>query len=129
MGIDLFLWTLFLLQVKHLIIDWCWQPKYEWSNKGTYGHFGGIRHAGKNAIGTGLALYIGLSGSISIGNAFVLALLDFVIHYHVDWSKMSLNAKTGWGPLTHPQFWWLTGFDQFLHQITYIGLLVIANHL
>jgi len=45
---------LLLLQIKHLIVDWCWQPAYEWQNKGTYGHWGGIRHALKNAIGTGL---------------------------------------------------------------------------
>ena len=55
--------------------------------------------------------------------AWYLALADGVIHYHVDWAKMNLNAKMGWGPNTHEQFWWLLGLDQFLHALTYIILV------
>jgi Protein of unknown function (DUF3307). len=122
MTISAILLLFLLLQTKHLIIDWIWQPEYEWKNKGTYGHFGGIRHAGKNAIGTGICFYIfvGLW-------AIPIAVFDFMIHYHIDWSKMNINKKTGWGPLTHCQFWWLTGFDQYLHQITYIFLIYLAT--
>ena len=55
--------------------------------------------------------------------AWYLALADGVIHYHVDWAKMNLNAKMGWGPNTHEQFWWLLDLDQFLHALTYIILV------
>jgi hypothetical protein len=110
---------LLMLQAKHLLVDWCWQPEYELQNKGTYGHFGGIRHAGKNAIGTGLCLlpFFGVVG------ALIGTVLDFVIHYHVDYTKMNINRLKGWGPTTHAKFWYLTGLDQFLHQATYILII------
>lgn len=111
-----------LLQCKHLIVDWCWQPEFEWKNKGIYGHFGGIRHAMKNAIGTMLCFAIVIPSALWIQLPLIFA-VDYVIHYHIDFGKMNINRITGWGPLTHPQFWWLTGFDKFLHQATYLGLI------
>lgn len=108
-----------MLQVKHLIVDWLYQPKYEWSNKGTYGHWGGVRHALKNALGTAGCFYVFVSPT----SALIVLLIDFVIHYHIDWAKMNINQAQGWGPLTHEEFWWLTGTDQFLHQITYLFLI------
>ena len=114
------LFLLFLLQVKHLIVDWCWQPSYELQNKGTYGHWGGIRHAGKNAIGTGLCLlpFFGVVGAI------VGIVIDFALHYHIDFAKMNINKLKGWEP-KHPEFWYLTGLDQFLHQATYLLIIWI----
>lgn len=41
-----------LLFTKHFIIDFPLQTKYQWSNKGIYGHPGGILHAGLHGIGT-----------------------------------------------------------------------------
>jgi hypothetical protein len=118
------LFTLVLIQHKHLVIDWIWQPKFEWSNKHEYGHLGGVCHAGKNALGTGLCLFAGMPG-VTIGFALWLTFLDFVIHYHIDWSKMNLNRY--WNlDASKPQFWWLTGFDQHLHQMTYLGLVWYA---
>lgn len=127
------LWTLFLVQIKHLVVDWMWQPPFEFLNKGTYGHWGGIRHAGKNAIGTALAIYLGFngfdltgSGPVTPALALWLGFIDFVIHYHIDWTKVRLNARWKLGPLTHAQFWWLTGADQAAHQITYLGIVAYA---
>lgn len=114
--------VLILLQIKHLIVDWCWQPEYEWKNKGTYLHFGGIRHALKNAIGT--ALCFAAFTSWPIVAAILVA--DFLIHYHIDFAKMNINRIKNWGPLTHSQFWMLTGADQFAHQITYLALVWLA---
>lgn len=111
-----------MLQVKHLVVDWCWQPAYEWKNKGTYGHLGGIRHALKNAIGTGLCFWI----FVPLPLALIVMVLDGVIHYHVDYCKMNINARKGWGPTTHNEFWWLTGADQFAHQVCYIFLIALT---
>ncbi len=113
---------LVLLQIKHLIVDWCWQPPYEWQNKGSYGHWGGLRHALKNSLGTA-ACFIPF---VSPTTALVVLLIDFVVHYHIDWAKMNINRIKGWGPLTHSQFWALTGADQFAHQVTYIGLIAYS---
>jgi hypothetical protein len=121
--------ALLLIQVKHLVIDWIWQPPFEHTNKHLYGHWGGVRHAVKNAIGTGLAIWAGFLFAVPVATVLLLIAVDFVIHYHCDWSKMNLNRYWKLGPLTHPQFWWLTGADQFVHQITYLGLIafVIAS--
>jgi len=53
-------------------------------------------------------------------------ILDFVAHYHVDWAKMNINRAMGWGATTHNEFWWLTGLDQWLHQMTYLCLVALA---
>lgn len=122
MTIHLVILLLCLLQLKHLIVDWCWQPEFEWKNKGTYGHAGGYRHAFKNAVGTAICFGFFLPFSL---NLILIFLLDGIIHYHIDWCKMNINKIKNWGPLTHPQFWWLTGLDQCLHQFTYLLLVVL----
>lgn len=118
---DTTLLILTLLVAKHFIVDFPLQPKYQWSNKGTYGHPGGILHAGLHGLGTWLCL---LPFSTI---ALPLAFADMLIHYHIDWAKMNINKHYGWGANTHEQFWWLLGLDQFLHYLTYIG--IIAWHL
>lgn len=111
-----------LLFTKHFIVDFPLQNRFQWSNKGTYGHPGGIVHAVLHGAGTLMcfAMFAPLA-------AYWLALFDAVIHYHVDWAKMNLNARMGWGPNTHEQFWWLLGLDQFLHAMTYVGLVALVT--
>jgi Protein of unknown function (DUF3307) len=110
---------LVLLFTKHFIVDFPLQTKFQWSNKGTYGHPGGALHALLHYFGTFLVLiWFG-----PIHTAILLAFADGVIHYHIDWAKMKLNAMMQWAPNTHEQFWWLLGLDQYLHALTYIGLV------
>jgi len=109
-----------LLQVKHFVIDFLLQTKYQWSNKETYGHSGGLIHALLHGIGTFLCIAIVV---LDIPSAIILSFADIVIHYHIDWAKMNINKKMTWGSTTHEQFWWLLGLDQLLHQVTYIGMI------
>lgn len=109
-----------LLQVKHFVIDFLLQTKYQWSNKETYGHSGGLIHALLHGIGTFLCIAIAI---LDIPSAIILSFADIVIHYHIDWAKMNINKKMTWGSTTHEQFWWLLGLDQLLHQVTYIGMI------
>jgi hypothetical protein len=112
--------TLFtLLILKHFIIDFPAQTPYQWMNKGTYGHPGGILHAGLHGIGTfaAFALYVVTPWAI------ILGILDMVIHYHVDWLKMNINKKYGWKADTHPEFWIALGLDQLAHYLTYCFLI------
>jgi hypothetical protein len=113
-------YLLIALQLKHFIIDFPLQTKYQWSNKGKYGHLGGILHAALHGLGTFGILWYFTDGVVM---AALLGFLDMVIHYHIDWAKVRLNAKMGWGPTTHPQFWVLLGLDQLLHQLTYIAIV------
>lgn len=118
-----FVMLMLLLQVKHFVVDWCWQPEYEWKNKGKYGHFGGVRHAFlKNGVGTSLCF---LPFLLSFGSLLLIFLIDGLIHYHVDWAKMNMNAKYGWKSEKNNEFWILTGLDQMLHQMTYLFLIWI----
>ena len=50
-----------------------------------------------------------------------LALADLVVHTAVDRSKALLALRVRWR-MDQPQFWWLLGIDQGLHQLTNIGL-------
>ena len=109
---------LLLLQIKHFIVDFPLQNPYQWKNKGTYGHPGGILHSQLHANATFLILIF----FTNVLTAVILAVIDFLIHYHVDWAKMKLNAKLRLTP-TDEKFWWLLGLDQLLHQLTYLGIV------
>lgn len=121
-------YLLILLFTKHFIVDFPLQKPYQWQNKGTYGHPGGLLHAGLHGIGTLLCfivLLIPLELDVFVAS-LGLAMGDAFIHYHIDWAKMKLNSKMGWGPNTHEQFWWLLGLDQFLHALTYLAIVGIV---
>lgn len=107
-----------LLALKHFIVDFPLQVwAYQYANKGTYGHPGGLLHSGLHGIGTAIILFI-----VSAPLVFALAVFDAVVHYHIDWAKMSLNKHFGWGPTTHHEFWVLLGIDQMLHSLTYLAI-------
>jgi hypothetical protein len=110
-----------LLFIKHFICDFLYQPKFQWANKGTYGHPGGIVHAGQHAIATLAILLFFTSPLLALGLSF----FELVAHYHIDWAKMNINKTKGWGANTHEQFWQLLGVDQLLHQLTYVVILCL----
>lgn len=109
---------LLLIGIKHFIIDFPLQGPYQWKNKGTYGHLGGVLHAFLHLTGTFLVVWYFTSFQMALGLAF----LDGIIHYHIDWLKMSLNSRLGWTP-NDPQFWWLLGLDQLAHYLTYVLII------
>jgi hypothetical protein len=111
-----------LLFTKHFVVDFPLQNRFQYANKGTYGHPGGLLHASLHGLATMLCFwwYAPLA-------CIWLGLMDAIVHYHVDWAKMNLNSKMGWGPTTHEQFWWLLGLDQFLHALTYVGLVALVT--
>lgn len=110
--------TLFtLLTIKHFIVDYPLQTRYQYSNKGIYGHPGGLLHAGFHGIGTWCCF------AAFTPIAVWLAFVDAIVHYHIDWAKVNLNNRYGWTPTTHEEFWWLLGLDQLFHYLTYIGLI------
>ncbi len=115
-----------LLFIKHFVADFLYQPPYQWKNKGTYGHLGGILHSGQHAVLTFIILL--LSGTPYATALFVSA-AEFGIHYHMDWFKMWYNARKGWGATSHNQFWVLLGVDQLVHSLTYIGIVYALQHL
>jgi hypothetical protein len=118
------MWLLLALFTKHFIVDFPLQTKYQWSNKGRYGHPGGLLHAGLHGIATAIILLFFVH---YVDVAIVFGIIDAIIHYHIDWAKMNLNNKMKWEPATSEKFWWLLGFDQYLHALTYIGLVALLR--
>jgi Protein of unknown function (DUF3307) len=109
---------LILFQVKHFVCDGPLQTGAMVREKGLYGRVLGIVHAGIHGAGTlGILLLFGIAPLL----ALKLALLDFVIHYHVDFTKEQFVRRAGW-TTTIPQFWWALSADQMMHQLTYLLL-------
>lgn len=116
---------LFWLFVKHLICDFPLQAfPYQYKNKGTYGHLGGVLHSGIHFIGTFLVLLY----FVPLQMVILCSFLDFLCHYHIDWAKMNLNKKLGLSPTNSEWFWILLGVDQFLHTLTYFSIIMVINN-
>jgi hypothetical protein len=111
-----------LLIYKHFIFDFLYQPPYQWQNKGTYAHPGGIFHAGQH----GACSFFILLAFTNAWTAIALAIFEFIVHYHIDWAKMNINRKMGWRAEKDSQFWILLGADQLLHYLTYVVLVAGA---
>lgn len=110
------------LLVKHFIWDFWYQPPYMWQNKGTFGHWGGIVHSGIHAVTTFAILLFFTAMPIAV----MAMIFEFILHYLTDYAKMNINRVKGWGATTHNEFWQLTGFDQLVHQLTYIAILAMV---
>ena len=114
--------ALFFLFIKHFICDFPFQATpWMYRNKGMYMHPGGIAHAGIHALGTLLVLAPFL-GSLAI----MYAAIDMLVHYHIDWAKMSVGKRYDLQPNNSERFWILLGFDQLLHHITYFVIVYFA---
>lgn len=102
--------------VKHFICDFLLQFNYMVKEKGIYGAYGGLHHAGLHGFFTFVVL-LPYAPGIALQAAFV----DFVLHYHIDWTKQKLNK--GLTPADR-KFWIWLGLDQALHYLTYIGFIL-----
>ena len=112
---------LVILQIKHFVCDYPLQNSYQLLNKGTYMHPGGLLHAGLHALFT-VPAFLVIAPTLALGLGILAG--EFVVHYHIDWEKEQVIRRTGWTPAqTH--FWWAIGFDQLLHQLTYIVILAL----
>jgi len=118
---ELVLTVLAVLLFKHFLFDFVFQRPYQFLNKGTYGHPGGILHAGLHAVGSIPALLIASPG-LWLGVALIAG--EFVIHYHLDWAKEQLHKRFNLGNNGSGHFF-LLGSDQMLHQFTYLGMAAI----
>ena len=120
-GASLLLWSLVLFEVKHFICDFVVQTRYQYMNKGIYGHPGGIIHSAAHAAASIPAILV-LQNTPS--RVAAIALVEFLVHYHVDWSKEQITKRGG---LTYSDalYWSLFGADQFLHQMTYVVILAV----
>ena len=110
---------LVLLQFKHWYIDFVAQSSDMVAGKGVYGNLYGLLHSVQHGFGTLVVCLFFVQPLLAIG----LGILDFILHYHIDYAKMNLGCQD----VKEKEFWVHLGLDQMLHQITYliIALLVV----
>ena len=127
---------LVILFTKNLVFDFIYQPPYMYENKGTFGHMGGIAHAGLHSIASiaVLAAALVLAGApvneAVMGGLLLLVVAEFVIHYLMDWWKMWWNARQGYRPDNSAKYWHWLGVDQYVHNLTYVGMAyIIVEHI
>lgn len=111
------------LLVKHAIADYALQTAFMFKNKGRYGHPGGLLHALLHLALTAPVLL--LLTSLSPMHIALILGAEFIIHYHIDWSKEQICAHRTLDPECR-MFWVLHGLDQLLHGLTYIGIVAIV---
>ena len=109
-------------QIKHFVCDGVLQTKAMVDAKSKYGRPLGITHAAIHGLGTAVVLLLWLPAGPKI---LALAALDFVLHYHVDYSKENIVKWAGW-TINDAKFWWSQSADQTIHQLTYVGLTYLA---
>lgn len=120
-SIAAFIAVIVILEVKHFIFDYPLQTTYQLDNKGTYGHPGGFVHAGLHALGTSTAFLV-VTPPLWIGAAILIG--EFVVHYHIDWTKDHFMRWTGM-KVNDRGFWWAIGADQLLHHLTYVAIAAV----
>lgn len=109
---------LFLLFVKHYIVDFVLQTDEMIEGKGIYGNRYGILHSAQHGIGTFLAAFAMITQPLYW---FILPVIDFIVHYHVDYIK----RKYGCRDISKKEFWNHLGLDQLAHYVTYLFLVVL----
>jgi hypothetical protein len=105
-----------ILLIKHLVFDFFLQTAYQYKNKGIYGHPGGILHAGLHVIGTSF-LFLFVYPGVALAAQILIG--EFIVHYHIDWTKEQIIKRMKLAA-DNAGFWWALGIDQFLHGATYI---------
>ncbi|RUT30042.1 DUF3307 domain-containing protein [Arsenicitalea aurantiaca] len=119
---ELILLLLAGLQLKHFVADYLLQTPIMLAGKGDLGHPGGYAHAAVHLVGSALVLvWAGLPPMALIG----LLALEFVLHYGLDYLKARYGGSAGHAE-TPRRYWALHGLDQFLHQLTYVGMLAMV---
>ena len=108
--------TFVLLFIKHYIVDFVWQTDAEVKHKGIYGDWIGIGHSIKHGFATGIVFF---AAGPYPNEFWLMAIIDTVIHYHVDWAKMRFGCRD----TSQTAFWNQLGLDQLAHYLTY-ALLV-----
>lgn len=115
------IWGFAILVVKHTIADFFLQTPYQYLNKGTYGHPGGILHSGIHVLLT-TPVFLVLPASAVF--AFLLLAGEFVLHYHIDWFKEQITKRMDLSPNV-AAFWHALGLDQMGHMLTYVGMVAL----
>ena len=101
--------------IKHFIVDLGLQQYIGYSDKHRYfsgkAHFHYAQHGFATIL---VCLLVWLPPEI----AFLIGFIDYIVHWHIDYTKHHLNSAIG--AVGHSRKWWWTNvLDQCLHTATY----------
>ena len=114
---------LILLQIKHWYADFKIQTYMQTVKKGVWLDPTGISHTLDHVWTSLLILLIfSIFHTIPVITIIVVACLEGIYHYLIDYTKVKYGCKDN----TKPLFWNQFGLDQLAHQTSY---LVIAAYL
>lgn len=122
--VGLALWAMAYLLLKHAIADFFLQTPYQYRNKGSYGHPGGLLHAGIHVLCT-LPVFLILSPA-SLRLPALIVVGEYVVHYHVDWLKEQVVKRKAW-TVTDAAYWQALGLDQLAHGLTYVAIIALLS--
>ena len=111
---------LLLLQIKHCYADFVLQTYMQTVKKGVWMDPIGLSHTVDHVYCTLMALLLfSLFVPLSAFSILLVAVVEGVIHYLVDYSKVKYGSKDN----TKPIFWTQFGLDQLAHQATYLAMV------
>ena len=111
---------LFLLQVKHCYADFVLQTYMQTIKKGVWLDPVGISHTTDHMCCSLVSLLVfSWFVPLSVLAIMLAVILEGMLHYLIDYSKVKYGAKDS----TKPIFWTHFGLDQLAHQITYICMV------
>lgn len=110
---------LLLFQIKHWYADFKIQTYQQTVRKGIYRDWVGISHSIDHTWTSLLVLFI-FSFFVPVDpiKLIIVAIIEGIVHYHIDWTKVRYGCKD----MTKPSFWSQFGLDQLAHQATYIAI-------
>lgn len=106
--------------VKHSYADFTIQTYLQTVRKGIYRDWVGITHSLDHVWTTVIALLIfSVFYTIPFLLIPVIAIVEGIIHYHIDWVKVRFGTKDN----TSPAFWAQFGLDQLAHHLCYLCIV------
>lgn len=123
------LWLLIL--AKHLLVDFCLQTVSVATNKGDLLKPHAYWHGFQHLLGTVMVVFL---IDFTYGDIFStkaeflstlggLLMVEFASHVLTDATKVNICNKYDWRCNTSEEYWWMTGLDQFIHQVVYIYII------
>ncbi len=109
-----------LLLIKHFWADWFFQSSEMAAKKGSSWLW----------LSAHCGIHIFLSAPLllfftSVGTTVLLLILEFVLHFLIDWTK-SRPILSRLYPMPTHNFWVLIGLDQLAHQLFYVAVTFIV---
>jgi len=109
-----------LFQIKHCFADFVLQTYKQTVKKGVWLDPVGISHTIEHVY-CSLSVLVMFSIFVPVSIPLILfaVVVEGLVHYLVDYSKVQYGNKDN----TTPAFWTQFGIDQLVHQITYIWIV------